>query len=38
VGTTSLGVVGVAATALTLAAAVFFDFPVADLGVAVDLG
>jgi hypothetical protein len=38
VGTTSSGVVGLAATALTLAAAFFFDFPAADLGAAVDLG
>jgi hypothetical protein len=37
VRTTSSGVVGLAATVLTLAAASFFDFPVADLGAAVDL-
>jgi hypothetical protein len=38
VGTTSSGVVGLAATVLTLAASCFFDFPAAVLGVAVDLG
>jgi uncharacterized membrane protein YeaQ/YmgE (transglycosylase-associated protein family) len=36
-GTTTLGVVGLAATVLTLAAAFFFDFPAADLGAAVDV-
>jgi hypothetical protein len=38
VETTSSGVVGLAATVLTLASAFFFDFPAADLGAAVDLG
>jgi hypothetical protein len=37
-GTTSSGVVALAATALTLAAAFFFDVPAAYLGAAVDLG
>jgi len=37
VGTTRLGVVGVAAAVLTLAAAFFLDFPEARLGAAVDL-
>jgi hypothetical protein len=37
VGTISSGVVGLAATVLTLAAAFFFDIPAADLGAAVDL-
>ena len=38
-GTTRLGVVGVAAAVLTLAAAFFLDFPEARLvGAAVDLG
>ena len=38
VGTTRFGVVGLAAAVLTLAAAFFFDFPVACLGAAVGLG
>ena len=37
-GTTRLGVVGVAVAVLTLAAAFFLDFPAARLGAAVDLG
>jgi len=36
-GTTRLGVVGVAAAILTLAAAFFLDFPEARLGAAMDL-
>ena len=38
VGTTRLGVVGVAAAGLTLAAAFFLDCPEACLGTAVGLG
>jgi len=37
-GTTWLGVVGLAATVLTLAAAFFYGFPVAGLGAVVDFG
>jgi len=38
VGTTRLGVVGVAAAVLTLAAALILDFPAARVGAVVDLG
>jgi hypothetical protein len=38
VGITTLGVVGLAATVLTLAVPFFFDFPSTDLGAAVDVG
>jgi hypothetical protein len=38
VGATRLGVVGLAATVLTLAAAFFLGFPVGGLGAAVGLG
>jgi hypothetical protein len=38
VGITSFGVVGLATTVLTLAAAFFFDFPAADLGADGDWG
>ena len=37
-GTTRSGVVGLAAAAVTLAAAFFFDFPAAGLVAAVDFG
>jgi len=38
VGTTRLGVVGLVAAVLTLAAAFFLDFPATGLVAAVDLG